>query len=64
MIEFSDKVMYFFRMTIAIAFIILGGVVVWIKDKTTLPEQNAYIFAVILVLYGFFRIYRARKNYL
>lgn len=64
MIEFSDKVMYLFRMTIAIAFIILGGVVVWIKDKTTLPEQNAYIFAVILVLYGFFRIYRARKNYL
>lgn len=64
MIEFSDKVMYLFRMTIAVAFIVLGGVVIWIKDKTTLPEQNAYIFAVILVLYGFFRIYRARKNYL
>jgi hypothetical protein len=51
-------------MVIAIAFIVLGGVVIWIKDKTTLPTSNAYIFAAILFLYGLFRIYRARKNYL
>ena len=64
MIENSEKVNYIFRMVIAIAFIVLSGVVVWIKDKTTLPTINAYIFAAILFLYGLFRIYRARKNYL
>jgi hypothetical protein len=64
MIENSEKVTYIFRMVIAIAFIVLSGVVIWIKDKTTLPTSNAYIFAVILFLYGLFRIYRARKNYL
>jgi hypothetical protein len=64
MIENSEKVTYIFRMVIAIAFIVLSGVVIWIKDKTTLPTNNAYIFAAILFLYGLFRIYRARKNYL
>jgi hypothetical protein len=63
MLENSQKVMYIFRMIIAVAFIILSAVVIWIKDKTTLPTSNAYFFAVILFLYGLFRIYRARKNY-
>lgn len=64
MIENSEKVTYIFRMVIAIAFIVLSGVVIWIKDKTTLPTSNAYVFAAILFLYGLFRVYRARKNYL
>ena len=55
---------FYFRMAIAIAYIVLGFVVLNTDAGFIMTGSKTfgYIFGSLCLAYGLFRIYRARKN--
>ena len=56
------KIVYFIRVTVAALFILFGVYVFFFRNKINLESPNNYIFSLLLIVYGIYRIYRAVKN--
>lgn len=57
----STKLIFFFRLFIALCFIALAIAIYLYRNVTQLSEIQTYAFAGLLCIYGFFRVYRAIK---
>lgn len=55
----SEKLILFFRMAIAISFVLLAVVIFIYREYTQLTDVQSYLFSGLLFLYGIFRVYRA-----
>ena len=55
---------FYFRMSIAIAYIVLGMVILTTDAGFIMTGSKAFgwVFGSLCLAYGLFRIYRARKN--
>lgn len=56
-----SKLIFFFRLFIALCFIALAVVIYLYRNVTQLSEVQTYAFAGLLCIYGLFRVYRALK---
>lgn len=55
---------FILRISIAIAYLLIGASLFFIKNLSLFSSDTfKYLFAVLLVSYGVFRIYRALKMY-
>ena len=59
----SPKLIYIIRFTIAILFILFGVYVLFVRDKINLDSPYNYLFSLLLMVYGSYRFYRAKKSY-
>jgi hypothetical protein len=57
------QTLFIFKLIIALAFIILGIVAFFVKDKFEIPSLNVNLFSLLVIIYGIFRLYRAKKTY-
>jgi len=57
------KTLFIFKLIIALAFIILGIVAFFVKDKFEIPSLNMNLFSLLVIIYGIFRLYRAKQSY-
>jgi uncharacterized membrane protein HdeD (DUF308 family) len=57
----TTKLIFYFRLFIALCFIALAVVIYLYRNVTQLSEMQTYAFAGLLCIYGFFRVYRAFK---
>ncbi len=55
---------FYFRMLIAVAYIVLGMIVLTTDAGFIMTGSKAFgwVFGSLCLIYGIFRIYRARKN--
>jgi len=56
-----SKLIFFFRLFIAICFIALAAVMLKYRTVTQLSDIQTYAFSALLLIYGVFRVYRAYK---
>ena len=57
----SSKLIFFFRLLIALCFIVLAVAIYLYRNVTQLSEIQTYAFSGLLFIYGLFRVYRAFK---
>lgn len=57
----SSKLIFFFRLFIALCFIALAIAIYLYRNVTQLSEMQTYAFGGLLCIYGLFRVYRAFK---
>jgi hypothetical protein len=57
------QTLFIFKLIIALAFIILGIVAFFVKDKFEIPSLNMNLFSLLVIIYGIFRLYRAKQSY-
>lgn len=51
------------RVAIAVAYILLGILVIFTPLSTILSDKMKYVFSILLIAYGIFRCYRAYQLY-
>ena len=56
-----SKLIFFFRLFIALCFIVLAVAIYLYRNVTQLSEIQTYAFVGLLCMYGLFRVYRAFK---
>ena len=56
------KLIFYFRLFIALCFIALAIAIYLYRNVTQLSEMQTYAFAGLLCIYGLFRVYRAIKG--
>jgi len=54
-----SKLIFYFRLLIALCFIALAVAIYIYKQSTQLSEVQTYAFSTLLFIYGIFRVYRA-----
>jgi hypothetical protein len=57
------QTLFIFKLIIALAFIILGIVAFFVKDKFEIPSLNMNLFSLLVIIYGIFRLYRVKQFY-
>lgn len=57
-----SKLIFFFRLFIALCFVALAVVIFLYRGITQLSEIQTYAFSALLFIYGIFRVYRAFKG--
>lgn len=57
----TPKFVLAIRYMMAVSFMVMAGCVIAYKEKTQLSEFQTYSFAILLFVYGCFRVYRASK---
>lgn len=59
----SPRIVFLIRTTVAVLFILFGIYVLVLKDKINLESPYNYLFSLLLLVYGMYRLYRAKNNY-
>lgn len=58
----SFNFVFIFRLLIAISFIVFAIVLMLFRQYVELSDFQVYGFSALLIIYGFFRVYRAFKS--
>lgn len=62
----SNQMIFIFKCTLSIAYVIMGAVIFYIRNSEALSIYSMEIkvtFALLCIVYGIFRLYRAISEY-